>query len=114
MICGSLHNNITLVHRRFHTIVENELDSSLQNHSEIDALSSMHDVDVVFCIPCRGKVYNAAVDTYRTHQADLLSMYVGPRTLCFCRNSIRSEKVGKSWDDTGWGISFGVKRIRGC
>lgn len=111
MVRGSLHNDITFVHRLFHPIIENELDGSLQNHSEIDTLSSMHDVYAVLCISCGRKVYDAAVDTCRTYETDLFPMYIDPGTLCFCGNSIRSKKVGESWDDSSWWIAFRVKGI---
>lgn len=63
MIRSPLDNNIPLVHCLLGTVIQNEIDGSLQDYPEVDTLCPMHDVDIVFGITRWRKVDNAAVDS---------------------------------------------------
>lgn len=63
MIRSPLDNNVSLVHCLLGTVIQDEIDGSLQDYPEVNTLSPMHDVDTVFGIARWRKVDNAAVNS---------------------------------------------------
>lgn len=76
MYGSSLHHDITFVHGRLQSVVEDQLDGALEDHSEVHALRAVHKVDIVLEIAHRREVNNPTKHTRWVDEANLLAVYV--------------------------------------